>query len=301
MMTILPMTPHFLAYQGSKRKLAPRIFKYIPRDIETFYEPFSGSAAMSIYCANHGIGKHFVIGDILEPLVELLKEVVNEPARASDAYEQIWNGQHLNDSEQRYDYFFEVRARYNETRNSSDLLFLITRCVANAVRFSADGRFTQSPDKRRLGTKPSRMRANIYACSKLLRGRSTFLTADFRDTIEGATSKDLVYLDPPYEGTTNTADKRYAQQLRRERVIECLEDLNRRGVPYLLSYDGRHGDKVYGEDLPKHVGEKLELEAGRSTQGTLNGREIITYESLYLSKMLDFVSDSQQEFFLAQS
>lgn len=299
MFPILPVTPHFLPYQGSKRKLAPSIFPYVPKNVDTIYEPFAGSAAMSIYCANHGIGRRFVIGDVLEPLVQLLEEVVEHPDRASDSYEAIWDGQSADDPQQRYDYFFEVRVRYGETRSSADLLFLIARCVANAIRFSKDGRFTQSPDKRRMGTKPQRMRENIHACSRLLRGRTDFVVGDFRDTIQAATPADLVYMDPPYEGTANTADKRYAQQLTRERVIECLEDLNARGVPWILSYDGRHGDKTYGEPLPEHLGSCMELEAGRSTQGTLSGREIITYESLYMSEGLT-AEQPQRELFSAQ-
>ena len=34
--------PHPIPYQGSKRKLAPVIGRYLPEDIRVFYEPFAG-------------------------------------------------------------------------------------------------------------------------------------------------------------------------------------------------------------------------------------------------------------------
>ena len=56
---------------------------------------------------------------------------------------------------------------------------------------------------------------------------------------------------------------------------------------FAVSYDGRTGDKTYGAPLPDSLGlTHLEIEAGRSTQSTLLGRDDITYESLYLSPEL---------------
>jgi len=56
---------------------------------------------------------------------------------------------------------------------------------------------------------------------------------------------------------------------------------------FIVSYDGRTGDKIYGEPLPKRLGlVHLEIFTGRSSQATLLGREHVTYESLYLSPAL---------------
>ena len=57
--------PHPIPYQGSKRKLAPVIDRYLPGNIRTFYEPFAGSAAMTIYAAHHQRAARFVLGDSL--------------------------------------------------------------------------------------------------------------------------------------------------------------------------------------------------------------------------------------------
>ena len=65
---------------------------------------------------------------------------------------------------------------------------------------------------------------------------------------------------------------------------QALDRLNRRGIRYLVSYDGRTGDKTHGEKLPDELDLTLiELYAGRSSQATLLGRSDVTIESLYLS------------------
>jgi len=46
--------PHPIPYQGSKRNLAKYILPFFPQDVGTLFEPFAGSAAISIAAASHG-------------------------------------------------------------------------------------------------------------------------------------------------------------------------------------------------------------------------------------------------------
>src|ERR1700737_1603372 len=131
------------------------------------------------------------------------------------------------------------------------------------------------------------MRLEILGASLLLAKSTKALWADFEATLAEAMTEDLVYLDPPYEGTTSGAHKRYFKGVDRNRLIAALHDLNRRGVPYLLSYDGRCGDRTYGPALPEELHlKRLELVAGRSWHSTLSDRSEITVEALYVSETL---------------
>ncbi|MBC7102082.1 MAG: DNA adenine methylase [Parvibaculum sp.] len=272
--------PHPIPYQGSKRALAPLIAPYVPRDVATFYEPFAGSAAVTLYAANLGLAKRFVVGDSLGPIIELWKSIVERPSDTSARYRSVWEGQKDGDLE----YFNLVRARYNSERDPVDLLYIIARCVKNAVRFNAKGNFTQSVDKRRLGMRPERMREAIDGASHLLRGRVEFRVGDWLDTLSDAGREDFVYMDPPYLGTSVGRDKRYAEQMAQDRLCDGLAELNARSVRLALSYDGQTGEKVYGPPLPDSLGlDRLQLHAGRSSQATLQGRDDETIESLYLS------------------
>ena len=243
---------------------------------------------MSIWAASTGAAKNLVIADSLEPIVELWRAMIDKPDEIARRYEIIWQGQKAGVP----DYFNQVRARYNNEREPVDLLYLICRCVKNAVRFNKQGAFTQSVDKRRLGMRPEKMRDAIMGVSSLLKNRTEVRLGDWLDTTSDARPSDFVYMDPPYLGTSVGRDKRYAHQMLQERLIGGLELFKTRKLRFALSYDGMTGGKEYGPPLRDNLGmTRLLLHAGISSQATLNGRKAETIESLYLSVGLAAKSD----------
>lgn len=272
--------PHPIPYQGSKRGLAPTIARFVPGKHTRLLEPFAGSAAMTLYAAQMRLASEFVVGDSLVPIVELWRAMVQKPEDVVVRYRDVWTGQKPGDDS----YFNVIRDRYNAAFDPVDLLYLICRCVKNAVRFNRHGRFTQSVDKRRLGMHPDKMEQAVKGAASILKGRVEFRSGDWIETVSDASPTDFVYLDPPYLGTSIGRDKRYHQQLAQEQIISGIEKLLSKGVPFALSYDGSTGDKEYGPPLPKHLGlTRLRLHAGISSQATLSGRKAETIESLYLS------------------
>ena len=170
------------------------------------------------------------------------------------------------------------------------MLFLLARVVKGAVRYNSNGELNQSCDKRRYGTKPSAISNNAMTISNLLKNKTLFSSLDYKEVLASAQKGDLVYMDPPYQGTSKDdciRDNRYIQGVKFEEFVGELKKLNDRGIDYIVSYDGKTGDKIIGKTLP----ESLELthiyiNAGVSAQATLNGKNEITYESLYASKNL---------------
>ncbi|MYG64032.1 MAG: DNA adenine methylase [Synechococcus sp. SB0669_bin_7] len=182
--------PHPVPYQGSKRKLAPIIGRYLPQGISTFYEPFAGSAAMTIYAAYHRRASRFVIGDSFEPIVRLLRAIVNEPEKTANQYKILWKGKRDENNE----YFNSIRDRCNKKQHHVDLLYLICRCVKNAIRFNKSGHFTQSVDKRRLGMRPDKMLSAILGVSSILQGRVEFRVGDWLETTADARPVNFLYM-----------------------------------------------------------------------------------------------------------
>ena len=278
-----PLSLQPIPYQGSKRALAPRICSLFPERIGTLYEPFAGSSAVTLYAATHGLAERFVIGDAYAPLIELWRAIIEKPSQLSDQYESLWHKQF----EQGLDHFNQVRSEFNETKSPVMLLYLVARCVKNAVRFNRHGNFSQSVDKRRTGMKPDRVTRTVHAVSRLLRGRTALYFGDFQQCAAEAGLNDLVYMDPPYQGTTYGRDKRYALGLNRETLVDALHEFDHRRVPYILSYDGQSGERVYGDPLPSTIKAKhFAIHAGRSAQATLVGRSDTTIESLYVSRTI---------------
>jgi DNA adenine methylase len=94
-------------------------------------------------------------------------------------------------------------------------------------------------------------------------------------------------MDPPYQGVCGSRDNRYAPKIDHGAFCDTLATLNTKCCMYIVSYDGRMGTKIYGEPLPKKLNLiHLEIQAGRSSQATLLGRNSETFESLYISPAL---------------
>lgn len=131
------------------------------------------------------------------------------------------------------------------------------------------------------------MKIQIMGASYFLKGKTETASVNYRDILKQANPEDLVYMDPPYQGVCGNRDSRYLESVQFSEFVEALNELNARSIRYIVSYDGRTGEKSYGESLPHNLGLTLiELDAGRSSQATLLGRKDITIESLYLSPAL---------------
>jgi len=282
--------PHPVQYQGSKRNLASIILQYFPNRFQRLVEPFAGTAAISIACAAQGKTNAYLINDFNRPLAELMGLIINHPAEISNNYKRIWEQQHDDPTE----HYYRVRENFNRTKDPRLFLYLLARCAKGSVRYNSDGLFNQSPDKRRRGTCPETMKRNILGVSSLLRGKATVSSLDYKDLLARVDSEDIVYMDPPYQGVCGDRNSRYLSGINHEEFVAALAELNSRQIRYLVSYDGRTGNKTFGARMPKMLDLTLiELEAGQSSQATLLGRDAVTVESLYLSPQLaDDVSAS---------
>jgi DNA adenine methylase len=279
--------PHPIPYQGSKRNIAADILRFFPQRIDRLIEPFAGSAAITIASAYFFKADKFIVNDINEPLVNLWDKIINEPQTIISDYHHIWNSQLGNEEE----YYYQIRDSFNTTKEPKYLLFLLAKCVKAAVRYNADGNFNQSPDKIRKGRLPENMRYDILNVSNLLKDKVSFYSFDYEKILDVATEKDLIYMDPPYQGTAKNGGFRYMEDLNHENFVISLYKLNKRNIPFILSYDGRTDNKTYGEELPKELNlHKIEIDAGRSSIATLHSRNERTYEAVYISDNLASIS-----------
>lgn len=269
-----------IPYQGSKRNIASQIMEHMPNVGGRLIEPFAGSAAISVYAAHHQVARRFLINDSYKPLMELWRLIISDPEECASQYEAIWRAQITNPNE----HYLTIRTEFNESEDPVKFLFLMARCAKNAVRFNSSGKFNQSADKRRLGRRPDEMRRQIISTSLLLGKKTELTNTDYETVLKNATPNDLVYMDPPYQGTSTGKNPRYHQGLDFDRFVFNLKNLNERGIPFILSFDGQLGDKQYGKPLPATLDLKhIPIYAGRSAQATLNGKMDMTIESLYIS------------------
>ncbi|MEY8535506.1 DNA adenine methylase [Blautia pseudococcoides] len=278
--------PHLVQYQGSKRSLAPKIAEYFPERFNRFIEPFSGTAAMSIYTALNRECHTFILNDINKQVIELLEKCINEPENLVEEYRVIWQGQ-FEEGENSVDYYYKMRDKFNAKKNEPDAaltLFILARVAKGAIRYNQQGEMNQICDRRRKGTQPGTIRKNAVAISNLLQKRTELFNKDYIEILNMAQPGDLVYMDPPYQGVSGGLSSRYIKSLEFDNFVASLEELNRRNIDYIVSYDGQNDDGKFGKDLPLHLNlQHILINAGRSAQGNLNGKQITTYESVYIS------------------
>jgi DNA adenine methylase len=282
--------PHLFQYQGSKRKLAKEILKFLPNHVFRIVEPFAGTGAISLAASASGKAERFWLNDINEPLINLVKLAVENPLQLSESYKKIWISQEEDPSK----YYLEIRELFNKTQDPNLFLYLLSRCVKGSVRYNSSGLFNQSPDKRRRGTQPDRMKKNIFGVSQLLKGKCYFTSYDYTKVFSLVRENDLIYIDPPYQGVCTRRDTRYSSQIDFDDFILEIDALNQKRAQFIISYDGTRGAKQIGKSLPEQLGlSKIQLDAGRSSQSTLLGKNERTVESLYLSSALsDLFSES---------
>jgi DNA adenine methylase len=280
-MSIRPgMIPQAFPYQGSKRKLAPIIVECVPNGTRRLLEPFAGSGAVSVAAAWAGRAAAFWLNDTHGALIGLWRRIIEEPDALAEDYRKLWSEQE-GDERRFYD---RAREEFNQTQRPELLLYLLARCVKAAIRYNRSGGFNNSPDNRRKGMRPGTMRENIRLVSRILGPQTRITSVDYALVLAEATPDDLVYMDPPYQGVCKDRDCRYVGGVDYDAFAAELARLNDRGVPFVVSYDGRTGDKAYGKPLPRRLGLfHAEILVGRSTQATLLGRDDDTYEALYVS------------------
>lgn len=258
-------------------------------------------AAISIAVAKQEMCDTFVINDLNSALVGILEQAIDSPDELYREYTKVWSAQ-FEHSEGHVAHFYQIRNEYNGGDTTpAKMLYLLARCVKGSVRYGSNGKFNQSPDKRRNGTAPKTLRQNIDAISYYLKGRTAFFSLDYKEVLDMTQKGDIVYMDPPYQGTSNVRDSRYISGLDFDEFVCSIDKLNSRGVDYLISYDGSCGEKQYGREMPKELGlKKVLLNAGLSSQSLLLGKKETTYEVLYVSQGLQQYMPSEKEEFIPQ-
>ena len=232
--------PPVVKWSGSKRSVAANLAAMFPQG-RTFFDPFVGGGSI----LPHRVGTPAVSGDTISELVELWKFVKSAPAELADGYEVRWTELQRTG----HTAFYRVRDRFNASRDPIDLLFLSRTCVNGLIRFNARGDFNNSLHHTRPGIAPQRLRRIILDWSRWVQDVS-FVAADYRDTLATAAQGDLAFLDPPYAANKGRYRK---ASFDLEAFFSELERLNSIGVNWMLTFDGKAGDRAYAQLVPREL------------------------------------------------
>lgn len=232
----------FLKWIGNKQRYACQIANVLSEH-NTYIEPFIGSGAvLGTLAPASGIA-----GDILKPLVGIWQLLQKDPPSLLHHYTQLWKS-YMQDREQIY---MQVRESYNASPNPHDLLFLCRSCYGGVVRFTKEGRMS-TPVGIHTAISPESLKERMDAWQVRIRN-TTFMHADFEQTMSLAKKNDLVYCDPPYEYTQKILYG--AQNFSLRRLWHTVEQCKSRGAKVALSLDGKKksGTVMLEFDIPESL------------------------------------------------
>lgn len=242
----------FLKWAGGKRQLLSEIRKYIPKDINTYYEPFIGAGAVLFDLQPD----RAVINDINKELVNVYQAVKND-------FDELVV--YLKEHESKHDekYFYEMRrldrdpeeyARLSPVQKAARIIYLNKTCFNGLFRVNSRGQFNVPFGRYR---NPNIVNEEVLkAVNDYLSfdDRVIILNEDFEKVVADAQKGDFVYFDPPYDPVSDTSSftsysldgfKRDDQ----ERLRDLCLDLHKRGCRFLLSNSATNFIKEIYEEV----------------------------------------------------
>ena len=224
-----------LKWVGGKRQLLDTLRPLLPKTISKYCEPFVGGGAMLFDLQP----KKALVNDINSDLIlvyTVIRDNVNELIKRLEQFE--------NTSEA----FYAVRdwdrnrARYealSDVERAARIIYLNKTCynglyrVNNAGEFNAPFGNYKNPN---IVNAPVLKAVNTYFNTAEI----TFSTVDYSELLQNVRRGTFVYLDPPYDPVSDTSSfTGYAKggftKEDQIRLRKCCDELDRRGVQFMLS------------------------------------------------------------------
>ena len=227
----------FVKWVGGKRQLLPVIKKLIPRQFNTYYEPFIGGGALFFDLAPNNA----VVSDSNEELINVYNVIKNSPI---ELIKQLSVHEKNHDTENS-NYFYQIRGLDRQVGfldtdyviRAARTIYLNKTCFNGLYRVNKSGQFN-SP----FGTysNPKIVDSeNILSVHKfLINNKITIESKDFSTSLKSAKKGDFVYIDPPYDtdtgnftAYTNDGFDRFQQRF----LSLTCERLHKDGVKFMMS------------------------------------------------------------------
>lgn len=252
---------------GGKRQLIDTISPLLPKRISSYCEPFLGGGALLFFVQP----KKAIVNDLNQDLMTMYKVIRDDIDSLLESLKK-----HENNSE----YFYSLRDldRNKDVYNSlsdveiaSRLIYLNKTCFNGLFRVNSMGEFNtpfgyyKNPN---IVNEPVLRAVNKYFNTSNI----TFYSEDFSDTLSRVSRGDFVYLDPPYDPISDTANftgynKGGFGKEEQIRLKKCCDELSERGVKFMLSNSSTDFIKELYKDY-----DIINIQAKRSVNANANKR-----------------------------
>lgn len=220
---------------GGKRQLLEEITPLLPKQINSYCEPFLGGGAVLFSLQP----SQAIVNDLNQDLINVYEVIRDDIELLIESLKK-----HENTSE----YFYAIRDidRNKETyrtlskiEKASRFIYLNKTCFNGLFRVNSAGEFNspfghyKNPN---IVNEPVLKAVNKYFNANNI----SFYSEDFAATLERLKKGSFVYFDPPYDPVSDTANftgynKGGFNKDEQIRLKNCCDDLTKRGIKFLLS------------------------------------------------------------------
>ncbi|MGA3172027.1 MAG: Dam family site-specific DNA-(adenine-N6)-methyltransferase [Chthoniobacteraceae bacterium] len=247
-----------LKWIGNKQRFAKEIIRFFPENYGVYYEPFLGSGAvLGALSPEKGVAS-----DTFAPLLGIWEALKRSPETLKSWY--ATRHRRMSCAASQKDGYESIKADYNASPNSADLLFLCRSCYGGVVRFRKRDGYMSTPCGIHTPISPESFARRVDAWAEKIAG-TNFIHADYKVSLAAARSGDLVYCDPPY--THSQAILYGAQAFSLRELFNEIGKAKERGVYVALSIDGtkKSGETQCELAIPPALFEReVFIDCGRS-------------------------------------
>ena len=224
-----------LKWVGGKRQLLGTLTPLLPQRITTYCEPFVGGGALLFNLQPNTAYVNDINGDLIrvynviksdvESLITTLQEYKNE----SDFFYAVRG----------WDRDKEKYSSLSDVQKAARILYLNKTCYNGLFRVNNAGEFNSPFGNYRnpnIVNAPTLRAVNSYLNTATVHLSST----DYAEVLKTLPKGTFVYLDPPYDPVSDTSSftgysKGGFTRNDQIRLRECCDDLNARGLKFMLS------------------------------------------------------------------
>jgi DNA adenine methylase len=226
-MTFEPKAVPFLRWIGGKKNfvpaLAPQIKNYLEETGGHYVEPFVGGGAMMLAL---GLPK-MVINDIITDLSSVYIAVRDSPIELGLLLCELreWGSEE--------DHYYAVRSSEPSTdvEAAARMIYLNAHCFNGLWRMNKKGQMNAAYGKQK-DRLTDALLERIGDASEALQGTEIF-NGDFEPLVKSCEKGDLLYLDPPYDGTYTGYSGEGFCGVSQDRLGSELAEAHKRGVAFI--------------------------------------------------------------------
>jgi DNA adenine methylase len=239
------MSNPLFIWAGGKNKMLKHYKPFMPKNVNTYCEPFFGGGAMYVYVLKHYSPNELIINDVNSDIVRIYKTIKSDCDSFVKILDEMSEEYLPLDKAARKDYYYSLRHKHaydyvswDSTKEAAVLYFLMKTGFNGIFQLNIN-------TNNRYGT-PSGLlnqRTKVYDkdvvewWNKALQN-TQILSGDWKDSVSYVEDKEnnFVFLDPPYRGSFTSYGQEftdddqnslveYVKQNKDTRVFLCNRDV----------------------------------------------------------------------------